>query len=205
MLITWVEKPLVLAIHDRELAEHGGTDGVRDATLLESALARPQQLFAYGDPAPDIADLAATLAYGLARNHPFVDGNKRTAAVACETFIVLNDAILNASDLDLYPLYLALAEGKLTEREFAAWLRRHIAVALGNQIHEAPARYGTKRKRADAARAKLARSNPGDDDLAAAGVRSRQARSSPRSARVAGPNAKGLATATTRHKPVKHN
>lgn len=148
MLITWVERPLALAIHDRELAEHGGTDGVRDATLLESALARPQQLFAYGDPAPDLADLAATLAYGLARNHPFVDGNKRTAAVTCETFIALNDAILNASDLDLYPLYLALAEGKLTEREFAEWLRRHIAVAPGNQVHEKAARHTARQKRA---------------------------------------------------------
>ena len=81
-MIAWLEKALVLAIHDRQLAEHGGTGGVRDEGLLESALARPQQLHAYGDPAPDLADLAAALAYGLARNHPFLDGNKRTAAVA---------------------------------------------------------------------------------------------------------------------------
>jgi death-on-curing protein len=71
-MIIWIEKALALAIHDRQLAEHGGSSGVRDEGLLESALARPQQLFAYGDPPPDLADLAASLAYGLARNHPFV-------------------------------------------------------------------------------------------------------------------------------------
>lgn len=76
-MIVWLEKALVLAIHDRQLAEHGGSGGVRDETLLESALARPQQLYVYGDPAPDLANLAASLSYGLARNHPFVDGNKR--------------------------------------------------------------------------------------------------------------------------------
>src|SRR5688572_32873512 len=122
-MVVWLEKAFVLAIHDRQVAEHGGSAGVRDEGLLESALARAQQLYAYGDPAPDLADLAAALAYGLARNHPFLDGNKRTAAVACETFLELNGATLEADDLDLYPVYLALAEGKLAEREFAAWLR----------------------------------------------------------------------------------
>src|SRR3990172_4136038 len=102
-MIIWIEKPLVFAIHDRQLAEHGGSSGVRDNNMLESALARPQQLHAYGDPPPDLAYLAATLAYGIARNHPFVDGNKRTSAVACETFINLNDAVLNAEDIDLFP------------------------------------------------------------------------------------------------------
>ena len=110
-MIVWIEKRLALAIHDRQLAEHGGGTGVRDEALLDSALARPQQLFAYGDPPPDLAALAASLAFGLARNHPFVDGNKRTAAVCCEVFIRLNDAKLNADDLALYPVYLALAEG----------------------------------------------------------------------------------------------
>lgn len=150
MLIAWIETALVVAIHDRELAEHGGTgtDGVRDEKLLESALGRPRQLFACGDPAPDLADLAASLAFGLARNHAFVDGNKRTAAVVCETFVVLNGAELNASDLDLYPLYLALAEGKLGEREFAAWLRRHIALAPLNRANEKPPRYRRTRTRA---------------------------------------------------------
>ncbi len=122
-MIIWLDQALVLAIHDRQLAEHGGSAGVRDDGLLESALARPRQLHAYGDPAPDLADLAASLACGLARNHPFVDGNKRTAAVACETFLELNGATLEAEDLELYPLFLALAEGKLGEQDFAAWLR----------------------------------------------------------------------------------
>lgn len=135
-MIVWVEKTLVLAIHDRQLSEHGGTSGVRDEKLLESALARPQQLYAYGDPAPDLADLAASLAFGLARNHPFVDGNKRTAIVTCETFIEINDCLLDAADTDIYPVLLALAEGKLPEKEFAAWLRRHVEVKPGNRVQE---------------------------------------------------------------------
>lgn len=139
-MIVWIEKPLALAIHDRQLAEHGGNPGVRDEGLLDSALARPQQLHAYGDPPPDLADLAASLAFGLARNHPFIDGNKRTAAVACEVFIVLNGATLQADDLALYPVYVALAEGSLPEAEFAAWLRRHITPAE-TRLHEPRARY----------------------------------------------------------------
>lgn len=145
-MIVWIEKPLALAIHDRQLSEHGGTGGVRDEKLLESALARPQQLYAYGDPAPDLADLATSLAYGRARNHPFVDGNKRTAAVACETFIQLNDCELEAGNVDLYPLYLALAEGKLAEKDFAAWLRRHIKVNPGRRVQEPRARKYRARK-----------------------------------------------------------
>jgi death-on-curing protein len=139
-LITWVEKPLVLAMHERQLAEHGGTSGVRDEKLLESALARARQLFAYGDPTPDLADLAASLAFGLARNHPFVDGNKRTAAVACETFLMLNDGVLEADNVELYPLYIALAEGKLRERDFAAWLRRHVKLKPGKRVQESRAK-----------------------------------------------------------------
>lgn len=135
-MIVWVNKGLALTIHDRQLAEHGGSGGVRDEALLESALARPQQLYAYGDPSPDLADLAAALAYGLARNHPFVDGNKRTAAVCCETFIEMNSASLEASDTELYRQYLALAEGKLPEPEFALWLRARIRVNTGQKAHE---------------------------------------------------------------------
>jgi len=137
----WIEKRFALAIHDRQLSEHGGIPGVRDEGLLDSALARPQQLHAYGDPPPDLADLAASLAFGLARNHPFLDGNKRTAAVACETFIVLNGGILQADDLALYPVYVALAEGTLSEADFAAWLRRHIVEAPRNEVHEPRAGY----------------------------------------------------------------
>ena len=141
-MIVWIGKPLAEAIHERQLAEHGGTGGVRDHGLLESALARPRQLFAYGDPPPDLADLAASLAHGIARNHPFVDGNKRTAAVACETFIMLNGAILAADDLELYPVYIALSEGSLSEAEFAAWLRARIRRPAGRGVHEPSAAYG---------------------------------------------------------------
>ncbi|WP_353173217.1 type II toxin-antitoxin system death-on-curing family toxin [Paracandidimonas soli] len=127
-MIVWISRALALAIHDRQLAEHGGSAGVRDEALPESALSRPLQRHAYGEPPPDLADLAASLAYGLARNHPFVDGNKRTAAVACEVFIELNGGLLQADDLDLYPQYLGLADGTIGETEFAAWLRERIAV-----------------------------------------------------------------------------
>lgn len=143
-MIVWIEKRFALAIHDRQLSEHGGIPGVRDDTLLDSALARPQQLHAYGNPPPDLADLAASLAFGLARNHPFLDGNKRTAAVACEAFIVLNGGILQADDLALYPVYLGLAEGTLSEADFAAWLRGHIVQAPRNEVHEPRARYARR-------------------------------------------------------------
>ncbi|ASK93200.1 type II toxin-antitoxin system death-on-curing family toxin [Xanthomonas campestris pv. trichodesmae] len=135
-MIIWIERPLVLAIHDRQLAEHGGGSGVRDDALLDSPLARPKQLSAYGDPPPDLAALAASLAYGLARNHPFVDGNKRTAAVACETFIVLNGATLQADDLELYGFYIGLAEGSLDEAACAAWLRPRLQSRHQQRVHE---------------------------------------------------------------------
>lgn len=150
-MIVWLEKTLVLAVHDRQLAEHGGSAGVRDDGLLESALARPQQLHAYGDPAPDLADLAAALAHGLARNHSFVDGNKRTAAVCCEMFLELNGATLEATDLELFERYLALAEGKLAERDFAAWLRERIDRQGG--AHEPRKPYRVKRRAASRTRA----------------------------------------------------
>ena len=140
-MIVWIEKRLALAIHDRQLAEHGGGTGVRDEALLDSALARPQQLFAYGDPPPDLAALAASLAFGLARNHPFVDGNKRTAAVCCEVFIRLNDALLQADDLELYPVYLALAEGSLEEAAFAEWLRPRLVLSAQDHVNEPKAAY----------------------------------------------------------------
>lgn len=143
-MIFWLEKALVLAIHDRQVAEHGGGAGVRDEGLLESALARPLQLHAYGNPAPDLADLAAALAYGLARNHPFIDGNKRAAAVCCEAFVELNGATLEADDLELFEQYLALAEGRLTERDFAAWLRERLRLAPRGEAHEPRKRYRAK-------------------------------------------------------------
>lgn len=114
-----------MAAHAEQLAEHGGGDGVRDATLLESAMARPQNLAAYGEP--DAADLAAAYAFGIARNHPFVDGNKRTAAVVSETFLALNGYMLGASDAELAVAFIALAAGELSEAETADWFRSHIA------------------------------------------------------------------------------
>jgi death-on-curing protein len=143
-MIVWIEKKLALAIHDRQLAEHGGSSGVRDENMLESALARPQQLYAYGDPPPDLADLAATLAFGLARNHPFVDGNKRTAYVAYRTFLELNDAELVATAEEKYLSILALAEGKLPVEEFARWLRNRITTRHRERVQEKKGRYKTR-------------------------------------------------------------
>lgn len=136
----WLSKPLVLAIHDRQLAEHGGSPGLRDDHLLESALARPQQLEAYGDPPPDLAALAAALAFGLARNHPFVDGNKRTAHVAYRSFLLLNGAELAAPAEEMFLQMLALAEGRLSEADFAQWLRVRLRPAAP-AVHEASPRY----------------------------------------------------------------
>lgn len=143
-MIIWINKPFALAIHDRQLAEHGGQPGVRDGGLLESALARPQQLHAYGDPLPDLADLAASLGFGLARNHPFLDGNKRTAHVCYRSFLALNGASLSACDEDKYITMVALAEGSLPEAEFAQWLRQHSQLDPGKKVHEPRARYGKR-------------------------------------------------------------
>jgi death-on-curing protein len=143
-MLVWLEKALVLAIHDRQVAEHGGSAGVRDEGLLESALARAQQLHAYGDPAPDLADLAAALAHGLARNHPFVDGNKRTAHVAYRTFLALNGADLDATDEEKYVAMLALAESKLGERDFATWLRPRMRLVPRGEAREPPKPYRAK-------------------------------------------------------------
>jgi death-on-curing protein len=123
----WVTLDVAQAAHLEQLAEHGGGEGVRDARLLESAMARPQNLVAYGEP--DIADLAAAYAFGIARNHPFVDGNKRTATVVSETFLLLNGYALEASDAELVVAFLALAAGELSEEEMADWFRQHIAPA----------------------------------------------------------------------------
>ena len=121
----WVRDDAVLAIHRRQLAEHGGGAGVRDAGLLASALARPKNLLAYSGEEPDLAALAAAYAYGIARNHPFVDGNKRTAYVACRTFLVLNGRDIEASREEKVLTFLRLAEGELSEDELAAWIRAH--------------------------------------------------------------------------------
>ncbi len=119
----WVREDVVLAIHRRQLAEHGGAEGVRDNNLLLSALARPQNLFAYSEPKPDLAALAASYAFGIARNHPFVDGNKRTAFVVCRTFLKINGADFTATQQEKYLTFLSLAEGNLPEDELADWIR----------------------------------------------------------------------------------
>jgi len=112
-----------MAAHAEQVAEHGGDDGIRDKGLLDSAMARPLNLAGYGEP--DTADLAAAYAFGIARNHPFVDGNKRTAAVVSETFLMLNGYELAATDAELVVAFVALASGELSEEEMADWFRQH--------------------------------------------------------------------------------
>lgn len=119
----WIERSVILAVHDEQLAEHGGAVGLRDGGLFDSALARAANLDAYEKP--DAADLAAAYGVGLAKNHPFVDGNKRTAFVAVELFLVLNGFELAASDTDCVLTMLAVAAGDLDEATFAAWIRNN--------------------------------------------------------------------------------
>ncbi|CAN5823460.1 type II toxin-antitoxin system death-on-curing family toxin [soil metagenome] len=117
----WIDASVITAIHDEQLAEHGGAAGVRDAGLLESALARPLQLAVYGEP--DAAALAAAHGFGLAKNHPFIDGNKRSAFVAVELFLALNGWQLDADDASCVMAMLFLAGGDSSEAEFAQWIR----------------------------------------------------------------------------------
>jgi death-on-curing protein len=117
----WLRRDVILAVHDEQLAEHGGAHGLRDGGLLDSALARPQHLLSYGDP--DVSELAAAYGWGIARNHPFVDGNKRTALVAAELFLVLNGYELQADDADCVVTMLSVAAGEMAEDDFAAWIR----------------------------------------------------------------------------------
>ncbi len=121
----WISRELALAIHARQLAEHGGADGVRDEGLLDSALGRPRNRFAYEDQTPGIPALAASYAFGIARNHAFIDGNKRTAYVVCRTFLLLNGFDLTADRVERYTTFLSLAEGSLAETDLAAWLMAH--------------------------------------------------------------------------------
>ena len=121
---TWVLKAVVLAIHDEQIAEHGGLAGLRDEGALDSALTRPRNLHSYKKV--DLAQLAASYAYGIARNHPFVDGNKRTSLVVTETFIQLNRFKLVAADTECHDMWNRLAAGKVSEEEMANWLRQKI-------------------------------------------------------------------------------
>lgn len=119
----WLDAAVLRAVHEAQLAEHGGGSGERDAGLFESALVRPQNLAVYGKP--DAAALSAAYGFGIARNHPFVDGNKRTAFVAVELFLDLNGYDLLADDADCVVTMLRLAAGELSEEAFAAWVRQH--------------------------------------------------------------------------------
>jgi death-on-curing protein len=117
----WLAPDVVMAAHDRQLSEHGGGQGVRDAGLIESALARPVNLAAYGEP--DAADLAAAYAFGLARNHGFVDGNKRTAWIAARLFLADNGYRLRFDRIEAVAMMLSLAAGEMTETAAADWFR----------------------------------------------------------------------------------
>lgn len=121
----WITPAIVLAIHERQLAEHGGQSGLRDEGLLLSALARPEQLHSYGQPPPDLCALATAYAHGIAKNHPFLDGNKRTAFVTYRLFLKWNGLDLQATREERYLTMLALAAGEIPEDDFAQWLREH--------------------------------------------------------------------------------
>lgn len=120
----WVAKSVVLAIHEQQIAEHGGTSGIRDIGLLESALARPQNLAAYGKP--DLAAMAAAYAFGIARNHPFLDGNKRTSYVVTLVFLRLNGMDIEADEATRLQVWLSLAAGELTEEQLVEWMRTNL-------------------------------------------------------------------------------
>ena len=120
----WIDKPEVLIVHSMQLAEHGGSDGIRDETLLDSALAKPRNVYAYSDEVT-LPRLAASYAFGLARNHAFIDGNKRTALVVSEGFLRLNGLMIVALPEEKYFTFLHLADGSLSEDELTAWLTKH--------------------------------------------------------------------------------
>ena len=120
----WVDMPEVLVAHSRQLAEHGGSDGIRDATLLESALGKPRDVFASSD-SPSLPMLAASYAFEIVKNHPFIDGSKRTALVIAEGFLGFNGVKIVAPQEEKYLTCLHLADGSLTEKELAAWFTAH--------------------------------------------------------------------------------
>lgn len=124
---TWIPIGVILSIHDEQIAEHGGLPGLRDANLLDSAMARAQNAYAYGEN--DLCTLAALYAAGIVKNHPFADGNKRTGFVACELFLAANDLRLAASDEECIAMTLALAAGEADAEAYAAWLRDNVEAA----------------------------------------------------------------------------
>lgn len=118
----WLSKEVILAVHDAQISEHGGRPGVRDDGLLESALTRAQNHFAYG--CADLFDLAAVYAHGILSNHPFFDGNKRTGFLACYIFLRINGQTFETSETDVVNMVVQLASGELSEDEFSVWLRK---------------------------------------------------------------------------------
>jgi death-on-curing protein len=120
----WISSKIIYAVHDEQLSIHGGGDGIRDIALIESALARPQDLRANGEPV-SIPRLAAAYCYGLIKNHGFVDGNRRLGAVACELFLNLNSYRLLADDAELVKMIFAVADGSLSEEELSAWMEKY--------------------------------------------------------------------------------
>ncbi|MCA9236632.1 MAG: type II toxin-antitoxin system death-on-curing family toxin [Planctomycetales bacterium] len=126
----WITAEAVSQIHERQLTRHGGIAGVRDAGLLQSALHRPRNLWAYEPDRCDVPRLAAAYAIGIARNHPFLDGNKRTAAVVCEVFLLDNGLRLTAADDPWYETAIAVASGGVTDEALSDWLRDHTAPTL---------------------------------------------------------------------------
>jgi len=123
---TWLREAVILALHRLQLEEHGGLEGIRDSGLLQSALARPKNLWALSETKPDFGALAAAYAFGISRNHPFLDGNKRTALVAARTFLRVNGKDLLASQEEKYLTFLRLADGGVSEDELAAWIRARL-------------------------------------------------------------------------------
>ena len=119
----WIDLSVVLAIHEQQIAEHGGSLGIRDLGMIESALGRPQNLLLYNDP--DIFDLAAAYGYGLAQNHGFIDGNKRTAYVATRLFLILNGYDISASAVDKVVTFEKVGKGEIDQAALASWLRSH--------------------------------------------------------------------------------
>ena len=117
----WLRKDTIIAVHNKTLREQGGGPGIRDEGLLESALARPINTFEY-TPEPSLVELAAAYGFGIAYNHPFIDGNKRVAFYASVGFLRINDVIVNAGEADAAVTFLALAAGELSEEELASWL-----------------------------------------------------------------------------------
>ena len=128
----WINKSALIMLHDESLAEHGGGAGVRNPGLLDSALSRPLNVLAYGDPQspPDVATLAASYGVGLAKNHAFVDGNKRAAFLAVGLFLALNGWRLQCSQAEATLTILAVAAGEVSEEELARWLRHHIVARV---------------------------------------------------------------------------